>query len=172
MLSYKGTYPSISDSAFIAQNSSIIGNVTIKDNASIWFGAVLRGDINKITIGKGSNVQDNCTVHITSTAETIIGNYVTIGHNAVVHGCNINNNCLIGMGSIILDGAEIGEYSIVGAGSLVTRNKKFPSGVLIMGSPAKIVRNLTEEEKDNIKQSALNYIEEAKEYKLLLSKNN
>lgn len=166
MLNYKGKYPSISDSAFIAHNSSIIGDVTIKANANIWFGAVLRGDINKITIGFGSNVQDNCTIHITRTAETIIGDYVTIGHNAIIHGCIINNNCLIGMGSIILDGVEIGEYSIVGAGSLVTRNKKFPSGVLIMGSPAKVIRDLTIEEKESIKQSALNYIEETKEYKM------
>lgn len=163
---YKDKYPKINDSAFIAPSADVIGDVTIGENCSIWFGTVLRGDENYIRIGRGTNIQDNCTVHINAEKyATEVGEYVTIGHGAVVHACKIGNYCLIGMGSIILDGAEIGDYTIVGAGSLVAGGKKIPSGVLAIGSPAKVVRELTQEEKKSIEESALNYINCGRRYK-------
>jgi carbonic anhydrase/acetyltransferase-like protein (isoleucine patch superfamily) len=156
--------PCISNNVYIAKGAHIIGQTIIEEESSIWFGAVIRGDINQITVGKYTNIQDNTTIHVSKDNLVSIGNYVTIGHNCVIHGCKISDYSLIGMGSIILDGAEIGEYSIVGAGSLITSNKKFPSGVLILGSPAKVVRELTEDEKNNIIKSAKNYVETAKMY--------
>ncbi|MCT4544516.1 MAG: gamma carbonic anhydrase family protein [Vallitalea sp.] len=163
-MNYITCIPCISPSVYIAKGSHIIGQTVIGEESSIWFGAVLRGDINKIEVGNKSNVQDNATIHVSDNYPVNIGDYVTIGHNCVIHGCTINDYCLIGMGSIILDGASIGQHSIVGAGSLVTGNKKFPSGVLILGSPAKVIRKLTEDEKNNIKKSAEHYVDIAKIY--------
>ena len=162
--SFEGIKPTIDDSAFIAETADIIGNVTIKENASIWYKAVLRGDDGKVIVGENSNVQDGTIVHCGENEPTIIGNNVTIGHAAIIHGCKIGNNSLIGMGSTVLDNAEIGEFTMVGAGSLVT-GKKFPSGVLLLGSPAKVVRELTEEEKLSLKKSALHYVEMGKKHK-------
>lgn len=162
--SFEGIEPTIDDSAFVAETADIIGNVTIKENASIWYKAVLRGDDGKVIVGENSNVQDGTIVHCGENEPTIIGNNVTIGHAAIIHGCKIGNNSLIGMGSTILDNAEIGEFTMVGAGSLVT-GKKFPSGVLLLGSPAKVVRELTEEEKLSLKKSALHYVEMGKKHK-------
>ncbi|MCT4598612.1 MAG: gamma carbonic anhydrase family protein [Vallitalea sp.] len=156
--------PCISNNVYISKGAHVIGQTIIEEESSIWFGAVLRGDINQINVGKYTNIQDNTTIHVSKDNLASIGSYVTIGHNCVIHGCKISDYCLIGMGSIILDGAEVGEYSIVGAGSLITSNKKFPSGVLILGSPAKVIRELTEEEKNNIIKSAKNYVETAKKY--------
>ncbi len=162
---YKNEKPNVDVSAFVADQSSVIGKVTIKANCGIWFGAVLRGDVNTIYIGEGTNVQDNTTVHVAGNAKTVVGNGVTIGHNCIIHGCEIGDSSLIGMGSTILDHSVIGKRSIVGAGSLVTMNKVFPDDVLIMGSPAKVIRALTEEEKLSLEKSAQHYIEIAKEYK-------
>lgn len=162
--SFEGIKPTIDDSAFVAETADIIGNVTIKENASIWYKAVLRGDDGKVIVGENSNVQDGTIVHCGENEPTIIGNNVTIGHAAIIHGCKIGDNSLIGMGSTVLDNAEIGEFTMVGAGSLVT-GKKFPSGVLLLGSPAKVVRELTEEEKLSLKESALHYVEMGKKHK-------
>lgn len=162
---YKGSNPLIDKSAFIAPSADIIGNVTVESNCSIWFGAVLRGDCNPIFIGSGTNIQDNSTVHVGHKECVQIGKNVTVGHNAIIHGCKIGDNTLIGMGATILNNAEIGANTIIGAGSLVTSNKKIPSGVLCMGSPAKVIRNLTENELASLKTSAQHYINEAKEYK-------
>lgn len=160
---YKDKFPEADQSAFIAPTADIIGEVKIGESSSIWYGAVLRGDDLPIVIGKGSNVQDNCVIHITPMDHSVfIGDYVTVGHSAVLHGCSIGNNCIIGMGSIILDGAEIGENTIVGAGSLVTEKKKIPSGVLCFGSPAKVIRELTAEEINYIRNNAQHYIEKIK----------
>ena len=156
---FDGKIPQISDEAFVAENASIIGDVKIGRGSSIWFGAALRGDEGSIEIGERSNVQDNATVH----SETKIGNGVTVGHNAIVHGCKIEDNVLVGMGAIILDGAHIGEASIVGAGALVTGNKTFPPRSLILGSPAKLVRELSDEE-------VLSNIKNAEEYVSLAGK--
>lgn len=166
ILKYKDHTPEIHESCFVAGSADIIGRVTLEEDCSIWFGAVLRGDCNSIHIGKGSNIQDNCTVHVGHVESVEIGEHVTVGHNAVIHGCKIGSNCLIGMGSTILNNAEIGENTIIGAGSLVTSGKKIPSGVLCMGSPAKVIRQLSDEEIEKvIKSGARFYLEEMKEYK-------
>lgn len=156
--------PRISQRTFVAKSADVIGDVVVEEDSSVWFGAVLRGDDNTITIKKGVNIQDNCTVHVSDDSPTYIGEYSTIGHNAIIHGCTIGKYALIGMSSTILDGAEIGDYTIIGAGSLVTGGKKIPPRVLCMGSPAKVVRNLTEEEIESLKINAEHYIKLSKEY--------
>lgn len=161
---YKGVAPQIAENVFCAQGTSIIGDVKLEEGANIWFGAVLRGDVNSIYVGKNTNIQDNSTVHVAGDYPTHIGDGVTVGHNCIIHGCEIKENCLIGMGSIILDGAVIGKNSIVGAGSLVTMNKSFPENSLILGSPARAFRKLSEEEIEKIKASAAHYVEYAADY--------
>lgn len=161
--------PKMHKSCFIAGSADIIGDVELEENVNIWFGVVLRGDKNYIRIGSGTNVQDNTTVHISGESlnnlPTIIGRNVTIGHNAIIHACTINDNVLIGMGSIILDGAVIGKNTIVGAGTLVPPNKHIPEGVLVIGSPCKVVRELSKEEIQGITDSALDYVKTAEKYK-------
>ena len=136
----------ISEKAAVSKLSKIVGDVTIKDHATVFFFATIRGDDAKIVIGEHSNVQESSTIHCSKGNPTIVGDYVTIGHNAILHGCEIGDNTIIGMGSIIMDGAVIGKNSLVAAGSLVSKNKVFPEGSLIMGSPAKVKRPLTQEE--------------------------
>lgn len=165
IIEYKGNKPDIHDSCFIAENATVIGRVKINKNSSIWFGTVVRGDGNYITIGENTNIQDNCTIHINDTHPTIIGDYVTAGHGAIVHACKVGNNVLVGMGAIVLDGAEIGDNVIIGAGALVPPNKKIPSNSMVMGTPAKIVRELNEEDRKSIIETALHYVELAKEYR-------
>lgn len=161
---FEGIKPTINDSVFVAETADIIGDVIVEKNANIWYKAVLRGDDSKIIVGENSNVQDGTIVHCGYDEPTIIGKNVTIGHAAVIHGCKIGDYSLIGMGSIVLDNAEIGELTMVGAGSLVT-GKKFPPGVLLLGSPAKVARELTDEEKESLKQSALHYVEMGRKHK-------
>ena len=163
---YQGIEPKIDKTAFIAETVDVIGKVTIGKNSNIWYNSVLRADSNTITIGENTSIQDGSVVHVAEEFPTIIGNNVTVGHKALIHGCTIGDNTLIGMGSIVLDGAEIGEYTLIGAGSLVAPGKKIPSGVLAMGSPAKVIRELTDSEKESIRKSALDYIESAKKHKL------
>lgn len=165
ILIFKHKKPSIHKSCFIAENSTIIGAVTIEESSSIWYNAVVRADVNNIYIGKGTNIQDNCTLHVNHNSPLSIGEYVTVGHNAILHGCTIGNNVLIGMGSIIMDDVEIGDNTIIGAGSLVSPGKTIPSGVLCLGSPAKIIRQLKPNEIKNLSLSANNYIEAAFTYK-------
>lgn len=161
---FKNLKPQIHEESFIAESVDIIGDVVVGKDANLWYGAVLRGDIQKIVVGDRTNIQDNSTVHVGNDVETIIGDDVTIGHNCVIHGCTIGNNVLVGMGSVVLNNAVIGENTIIGAGSLVTERKQIPSGVLCLGSPAKVVRELTVEEIEGIKESAKNYVELSKEY--------
>lgn len=161
---YEGINPTIDDSVFIAESADVIGDVTLGKNVSIWYNAVLRGDADKIVIGDNTNIQDGTVVHTGYSVPTIVGKNVTVGHNVILHGCIIEDNCLIGMGSIVLDNAEIGEGSMVGAGSLVT-GKKFPPGVLILGSPAKVIRELTDKEKESLALSPKHYIETAQKHK-------
>lgn len=162
---YEGIEPKIDKTAFIAESVDIIGKVTIEKNANIWYGTVLRADDNYITVGENSNIQDGSVVHISEKFPTIIGNNVTIGHKSIIHGCEIGNNTLIGMGSIVLDGAKVGEFTLLGAGSLVPPCKEIPSGVLAMGSPAKVIRELSQEEKENLTKSALKYVNLANNHK-------
>ncbi|QID32998.1 gamma carbonic anhydrase family protein [Pampinifervens florentissimum] len=156
---YKDKYPVIHPSVFLAENSTVIGDVEIGEDSSVWYGTVIRGDVNYIRIGKGTNIQDNSVVHVThDTHPTLIGDFVTVGHRVILHGCRIGNYVLIGMGAVVMDGVEIEDYVLVGAGALLTPNKKFPSGVLVAGFPAKVVRDLKEEEMRLIEESAKNYI--------------
>lgn len=149
----------ISTSALIAKESVIVGDVTIGPDSSVFYFAALRGDESSITIGTRTNIQENCTVHVDSEYPVSIGNNVTVGHNCVIHGCTIDDNTLIGMGSVILNGAKIGKNCLIGAGSLVTQNAVIPDGMLILGSPAKVKRALTPEELASLTESADTYVE-------------
>ncbi len=157
--SFLGRSPSLDHSNYIAPTAVVIGDVTLGHDASIWFGASLRGDVHWIEIGAESNVQDNATVHVSrGTHPCHIQERVTIGHNAVVHGCTIEDDCLIGMAAVVLDGAVIGEGSLVGAGALVTGNTIVPPRSLVLGSPAKVVRSLTDDEVETIRANAAHYV--------------
>jgi len=157
--------PSIHSTAWVTPTATVIGDVTLGEESSIWYGAVLRGDINRIVIGPRTNIQDNAVVHIATAFPTIVGELVTIGHSAVVHACTIDNEVLIGMGAIILDGAEIGARSIIGANTLVTLGMKIPTGSLVVGSPGKIVKTLTIEEQKAIARWAVSYVEAGKRFR-------
>ena len=148
---------------YIAEGAVVKGNVKLGKDVSVWYHATIRGDSNSITIGDGTNIQDNAVIHVESTHPVVIGNDVTIGHSAVVHGCTIGHNSLIGMGAIILNGAVIGKDCIIGAGALVTQNTNIPDGSLAFGNPAKVIRQVTEEEKAANRANALKYVNEAKE---------
>ena len=162
---FDGIMPEIDESVFVAESADIIGDVKIGKNSSIWYNTVLRGDEHAIRIGENTNIQDGTVIHVGWDVDTVIGDNVTVGHNALVHGCKIGNNSLVGMGAIVLNGAEIGEYCMIAAGALVTQNKKCPDGVLIMGSPAKVVRELTDEEKQSLIKSADDYYKNAQRHK-------
>ncbi|MBR0472890.1 MAG: gamma carbonic anhydrase family protein [Methanosphaera sp.] len=148
----------MSDKTRIYDGARIVGDVTLGDHVSIWYNAVVRGDEAPISIGERSNVQDNCVVHVSEGKPVKIGENVSVGHGAIVHGCTIDDNVIIGMGAIVLNGAHIGKNSLVGAGALVTENKEFPEGSLIIGSPAKAVRELSEEEIEGIMDNAEEYV--------------
>lgn len=162
-LNFKGKYPEINENVFVAPGVKLIGDVRLKKYSNVWFNAVLRGDINYIEIGEYTNVQDLCLIHVTKQLPAIVGNYVTIGHSAVLHACVIKDYVLVGMKAVILDGSEVSENCLVAAGSVVTPYSKIPPGVLVAGVPAKVIRDLKQEEIDYIKQSAFNYIEYAKD---------
>lgn len=162
---YKGINPSIGKDVFIEESAQVIGDVTIGDKSSIWFNAVVRGDVHYIKIGDRTNVQDNSTLHVThDTYPLILGNDITVGHNVTLHGCTIHDRCLIGMGAILLDGAEIGEGSVIGAGALIKEGFKVPPRSLVVGLPAKVVRPITDDEYEKLLESASNYIKYANDY--------
>ncbi len=150
--------PVIHETCFIAETAVVIGNVVVKERSSLWYNVVVRGDYHSIAIGKNTNIQDGSVVHIADHHPTIIGDYVTVGHGAIIHGCTIGNQVLVGMGAILLNGAVIGDNTMIAAGSLVPEGKAIPSGVLAMGSPAKVVRDLTKAEMDQIKCTAEDYV--------------
>jgi gamma-carbonic anhydrase len=162
---YDEKLPKIHDNCFIAESSDIIGDVEIDEGSSLWYRAVIRGDMNEIRIGKNTNIQDGAVIHCDSDAPTIIGNSVTVGHNAIIHGAAINDNVLIGMGAIVLNHAVIGEYTIVGAGAIITGGKEIPPRSLVLGSPGKVVRTLTEDEVKSIEKSAMTYLKLAEKSK-------
>ena len=151
----------VGDGHFIAPNATVIGNVRLQPNSSVWFNTVIRGDNELIEVGAGSNVQDGCILHTDPGYPLTIGAGVTVGHRVMLHGCTIGDNSLIGIGSTILNGATIGKNCLVGAHALVTEGKSFPDGSLILGSPAKVVRELTDEEIAGMKVSASHYVENA-----------
>jgi carbonic anhydrase/acetyltransferase-like protein (isoleucine patch superfamily) len=149
------------DDIWVAPNAAVIGNVTLAGRSSVWFGVTMRGDNDPITVGEGANIQDNSVIHTDMGAPCTIGAGVTVGHKVMLHGCTIGDNTLIGMGSTILNHAKIGSGSIVGANSLITEGKEFPSGVLIVGAPARVVRELSEQEQQMIKMSERIYVDNA-----------
>lgn len=169
---FKGTLPTLGDNTWIAPSADVIGDVTCGEDCSIWFGCVVRGDVHYIKIGSRTNIQDLSMIHVTHYKNgdkttgnpAIIGDDVTIGHRVMLHGCTIESACLIGMSATILDGAVIGKESIVGAGALVTKNKVFPPRSLIVGSPAKVIRELNDEEVAELYASASRYVEFKKDY--------
>ncbi len=172
ILPYRGKFPEIDESVFIAEGAVIIGDVTIGKDSNIWFNAVIRGDVNYIRIGARTNIQDGCILHVTTEKYPLfVGDDVTVGHGAILHGAVIRDKCLIGMGAIVLDGAEVQPFSIVAAGSLVRQGFVVPEGVLVAGVPARVVRELTSDEKRMIEESAIHYVELSKEYKNLKGVN-
>lgn len=169
---YRGQGPTIHPSVFLAETAVVIGNVEIDENASLWYGVTVRGDINRVRIGRDTNIQEQTVIHVDRSRDdgsdygaTIIGERVTVGHRALLHACKIGNDCLIGMGAIILSGAEIGEGSIVGAGALVRENQKIPPRSLVVGLPATIKGGVSDERLAQIKESARHYMDLAWEYK-------
>lgn len=160
---YLGRSPKIDKDAFVAETAALIGDVTVGRDSSIWYGAVLRGDEEPIAVGEGTSIQDNCVLHCDAGSPMTIGNNVTVGHAAVIHGATVGDNVLIGMGAVILDGATIGSNTIVGAGAVVKERAEIPSGVLVVGVPAKVVRPLTEEQLAALKKGSY-YVELSKNY--------
>ena len=162
---FLGQQPRVDPTAYIAPNATVVGDVRLGAHVSVWPAAVLRGDINYIEVGEGTNIQDGAVVHLADEFPAIIGRYVTIGHLAMIHACVIEDECLIGMHATILDGAVIGAQSLIGAGSLVTKGTKIPPGSLVLGSPARVARALTPEERAALRDSAEKYIQVAAAHK-------
>ncbi|MBI2213726.1 MAG: gamma carbonic anhydrase family protein [Acidobacteria bacterium] len=165
ILPYKGMNPKIGAGVYIAPNATVVGDVTIGDDSSIWFGTVVRGDVHSIRIGARSNIQDNCVVHVTNGVwPTVIEDDVTIGHGVIAHGCTIGRGCLIGMGARLLDGVVVGEESLVGAGALITEGTQIPPRSLVIGFPARVRRELTADELVNLRKSSSNYVSYKNDY--------
>ena len=162
--------PRIADTAWVADSAQVIGRVELQEGANVWFGAVLRGDNEWITIGRGSNVQDGTVMHTDMGYPLTIGEHVTIGHQAMLHGCTIGDGSLIGIQAVVLNNAKIGRNCLVGAGALVTEGKEFPDGSLIMGRPAKVVRELPPEQVAELRRAAVHYVENAARYRAGLKK--
>jgi carbonic anhydrase/acetyltransferase-like protein (isoleucine patch superfamily) len=162
--------PTISDSAWVADSAQVIGDVALAQDVSIWFGAVLRGDTEPMRIGRGSNIQDGSVLHADIGKPLTVGEDVTVGHKVMLHGCTIGDGSLIGIGAVVLNGARIGRHCLVGAGALVTEGKEFPDGSMIIGAPAKAVRQLTPEQIEGLRASARGYVENARRYKATLAK--
>ena len=165
-----GMTPQVDATAWIADSAQVMGNVTIGPDASVWFGCVLRGDTESMSIGEGSNIQDLTVMHADLGLPLTIGKHVTVGHKVMLHGCTIGDESLIGIGAVVLNGARIGKNCLVGAGSLVTEGKEFPDGSMIMGTPAKVVRQLTPEQIEGLRQSAQHYIDNARRFQTGLHK--
>ncbi|MDN5309371.1 MAG: hypothetical protein PWP14_765 [Methanolobus sp.] len=162
---FRSKTPLIAQTAFIAESAEIIGDVQIGEFSSVWFNAVVRGDMGSITIGKGTSIQDNVVIHTDPSLQVEIKDNVTIGHGAVLHGCRIGNNVLVGMNSTVLNGAVIGDHSIIGANAVISPGKVFPEGSLILGIPGKLERQVTDREKEHIKENAASYVELSQSYK-------
>src|ERR1700678_902160 len=151
--------PKLGKNVFIAKNATVIGAVTLGAHASVWYGAVLRGDINRIVVGHHSNIQDNAVLHLADDYPCLLGNWVTVGHSAIVHACKIGDETLVGMGAVVLDGAVVGRQCLIGAKALVTQGTKIPAGSLVLGAPAKVVRKLTAQERAGLKWWAQKYVD-------------
>ncbi len=156
--------PRVARSAWVADSAQVIGDVTLGEDSSVWFGTVVRGDTDTITIGRGTNIQDGGVLHADFGKPLTIGDHVTVGHKVMLHGCTVGDGSLIGIGAVVLNGARIGRHCLVGAGSLVTEGKEFPDGSMILGSPAKVVRSLTPEQIEALEASARHYMDNARRF--------
>ncbi|UJB64698.1 gamma carbonic anhydrase family protein [Acidovorax sp. YS12] len=165
-----GVAPQVHATAWVADSAQVMGNVTLGEDASVWFGTVVRGDTESIAIGAGSNVQDASVLHADFGKPLMIGERVTVGHQVMLHGCTIGDESLIGIGAVVLNGARIGKNCLVGAGALVTEGKEFPDGSMILGSPAKAVRQLTPEQIEGLRLSARHYVDNARRFRAGLRK--
>ena len=165
-----GVAPEVAESAWVADSAQVMGKVVLHEDTSVWFGTVVRGDTECITIGAGTNVQDASVLHADLGQPLVIGERVTVGHKVMLHGCTVGDESLIGIGAVVLNGAKIGRNCLVGAGSLVTEGKEFPDGSMILGSPARVVRQLTPEQIEGLRQSARSYMANARRFKAGLRK--
>jgi carbonic anhydrase/acetyltransferase-like protein (isoleucine patch superfamily) len=165
-----GVAPQVDPSAWVADSAQVMGAVTLGADSSVWFGTVVRGDTETITIGSGSNIQDGSVLHADIGKPIVVGNHVTVGHKVMLHGCTIGDETLIGIGAVVLNGAKIGRNCLVGAGALVTEGKEFPDGSMIIGSPAKVVRQLTPEQMEGLRWSARHYVGNARRFEAGLKK--
>ncbi|MFD0586922.1 gamma carbonic anhydrase family protein [Paenibacillus sp. GCM10027627] len=166
LLPYKGILPAVHASCYIAEGVKLIGDVSIGENSTVWFNAVLRGDLAPIRIGTSCNIQDGVVGHVNTDQPLLVEEEVSVGHGAIIHGCRLGKGTLIGMGAIVLNGADVGEYALIGAGSIVTENKKIPSYTLSLGSPAKVVRELTEDDLQRMKRTMESYVTKGIEYRI------
>lgn len=165
-----GLAPQVDASAWVADSAQVIGQVRLDAQASVWFGCVLRGDGDRIHIGEGSNIQEGSVLHVDAGMPLRVGRHVTVGHGVMLHGCTVGDESLIGIGAVVLNGAQIGKNCLVGAGALVTEGKSFPDGSMILGSPARVVRQLSPEQIEGLRQSARHYIENAQRFRAGLRK--
>ncbi len=161
----EGVAPRIAESAWVADSAQVMGDVVLAEDASVWFGVVIRGDTATITVGRGSNIQDQSVLHADVGMPLTVGEGVTVGHQVMLHGCTVGDFSLIGIGAVVLNGAKIGRGCLVGAGALVTEGKEFPDGSMILGSPARVVRQLTPEQLEGLRQSAQHYVANAKRFR-------
>ncbi len=165
ILPFRGKWPSIHETAFVAPSADVIGDVTVGSHSSIWFQCTVRGDVHFIRIGDRTNIQDNSVLHVTRAEHALtIGSEVTVGHRVILHGCAIGDRVLVGMGAIVMDAAQVGDECVIGAGALVTQGTKIPPRSLVMGFPAKVVRTLSDDELARLRQSAEGYVENSREY--------
>ena len=164
ILPFEGKVPQIHESAFVAPGARIIGDVTIGPEASVWYNCVLRGDIHRIEVGARSNVQDGSVMHTDMGYPLTLGTGVTVGHNAMLHGCSVGDYSLVGINAVVLNGAKIGKYCIIGANTLIAEGKEIPDGSLVVGSPGKVVRELTDQQKKMLEASAAHYVHNAQRY--------
>jgi carbonic anhydrase/acetyltransferase-like protein (isoleucine patch superfamily) len=165
-----GKVPRVADTAWVADNAVVVGDVVLGEDVSVWFGVTIRGDTDLITVGEGSNIQDGSVLHADENVPLTIGRHVTVGHQVMLHGCTIGDESLIGIGAIVLNGARIGRHCLVGAGALVTEGKTFPDGSMILGSPAKVVRQLSAEEIERLRWSARHYIDNGRRFRRSLKR--
>lgn len=166
LLPYKGIVPVVADDVFVAEGAKLIGDVAIGEKSTVWFNAVLRGDLAPIVVGRSCNIQDGTIGHVNNGQPLLVEDEVSVGHGAIIHGCKLGRGTLIGMGAIVLNGADIGEYALIGAGSIVTENKVIPSYTLSLGSPAKVVRELTEDDLLRMKRTMESYVARGMEYRI------
>ncbi|SEN98813.1 gamma carbonic anhydrase family protein [Paenibacillus sp. OK076] len=165
IIPYQGMQPQLHPSVYMAEGAKLIGDLTMGEESTIWFNAVLRADLAPIVIGRRCNIQDNAVGHVNTDQPLILDDDVSVGHSAIIHGCRIGTGSLIGMGAILLNGAEIGEYTLIGAGSVVTENTKIPPYTLALGTPAKVIRELTDADLERMSRTTLGYVAKGKEYR-------